>query len=180
MMKLTAPERAMLDAMKWTSVRAGWVRAGEVSARTGQSPQGAALVLASLSRKGLVLRSTRRGHVWFALTDAGWTLGKARAQQAREITPANAMRAEACGGTGLYWNDAGTEPRCPHCLATPAQIHTPDPGPGEDPQVPPHPVMTVWGGTVDVVAWRMRWLDARREARAARGLDRFDEVPGDD
>jgi len=25
-------------------------------------------------------------------------------------------------------------------------------------------VMTVWGGTVDVVAWRMRYLDRQREA----------------
>jgi len=79
----TATERNTLDAIRWLAVRGGWVRAHEIAARTGQSPQGAAQSASSCVRKGLVRRSTGRGHVWFGLTDKGWILARPRTEQAR-------------------------------------------------------------------------------------------------
>lgn len=82
-LKMTANERGAIDALRWLAVKGGSARAHEVGQRTGQSPEGAAVVLASCIRKGLVARRTGRGHVWFTLTDRGWQLARPRTQQRR-------------------------------------------------------------------------------------------------
>jgi len=85
--KISQAERAAIDAVRWLAVRGGWVRAREVAERTGQTEQGAALVLSSCKRKELVWRNTGRGHVWFSLTGRGWALARPRTQQARAARP---------------------------------------------------------------------------------------------
>lgn len=79
----TRAELRVLDAIRWLAVKGAAVRAHEIAARTGQSPEGAAQTASSCVRKALVRRTTGRGHVWFALTDAGWRLARPRTGQRR-------------------------------------------------------------------------------------------------
>jgi len=83
----TPREREVIDALRWLAVKGGYVRAHEVGERTGQTGQGAATVLASCVRKGLVKRAHGRGHVWFRLTDRGWNLATPRTTQYRRGRP---------------------------------------------------------------------------------------------
>jgi len=78
----TAHERTMIDAMRRTMYQGDAETATWLAANTGQTPQGAARVLGSCARKGLVRRHRGRP-VRFSLTQRGWDLARPRAQQWR-------------------------------------------------------------------------------------------------
>jgi len=134
--KITEPTARVLDAIRWLTVkRDGWLTATEIAQRTGQSPQGAGAVLASAVRKGLVQRVNRPSHkTYFALTSKGWDMATPRTVQAGAVTLARSWDADVCGGAALDWYDTGDGPRCPHCMASAAQLRVPD----DCPAVPAH------------------------------------------
>jgi len=78
--KLTVHERRVIDAMR---ARLGHLAASAtfIAHHTGQTYQGAGMVLASCTRKGLVSRVADKGDAAFRLTEKGWRLARPAAAQ---------------------------------------------------------------------------------------------------